>query len=494
MSDFCLDDHPKLLWKLTEKQARAVEILPSKTGFIDADATGLGKTYAALCSFAVLARHNPDAHLLVLSTKSSVSSWRSDISNGTLYDFLEFTVRSPELDTLATIPHTISVMTYTSINKYPRYLSRLLKSKYVVLVADEFHRAADPTSNIGKTTRYLRRYVRYFWGLTATPLGNKLESIYNLVEVVRPGHLGSSWHAFVKKYCFSRWETVTRDGREVLKVLGLRKPKMLAAKLREVMIRRDLEVPVEFHRVTVKLTPEEEERYLLAAAGEMGQLKEETPKQFSARIPDLQLVVNNAADSQKHYNDDYSKLSSKERKFLELAGSVLDNQEPLVVFTSSLWTQRRLLAVSEMHLNYSRLLEINGDSSENERAEISRTFKDEDLLIMSPAGGESLNLQASGHLIFYDLPFDLRQFVQAAGRVVRMNTRHKKVHLHLLESLETVDSYKSLMIFSNTRLFEEVLSGTRTLPTVSGKVTYDLVKKMRKRLLWRTKELMKRGK
>lgn len=115
------------------------------------------------------------------------------------------------------------------------------------------------------------------------------------------------------------------------------------------------------------------------------------------------------------------------------------------------------------------------------------------MLIMSPAGGESLNLQASGNLIFFDLPFDLRQFVQAAGRVVRMNTLHKKVHLWILEALETIDSYKSLMVFSNSQLFEAVMKGTKTLPAVYGRVSKDLLAQMRKRLLWRTKELMKRA-
>lgn len=487
MDAFTLSDYPKLRAEPTEDQLVAIEMLPSKKGFICADATGLGKTYAAICAFSVLEKHCSDAHLLVLSTKSSVSSWRGDLTNMTYYSFLEFTTGSPEMDDLAVVGHDVSVMTYTSIQKYPKYLSMLLKAKSVILVADEFHRAADPTSRIGQITRYLRKYVRYFWGLSATPLGNKLESLYNLVEIVKPGHLGLTWRTFVEKYCVSRVETVNREGKKVLKVLGVKRPKLLASRLRQVMLRRDLKIPVEFHRVTVRLSPEEEERYLLAAAGEMGQLREETVKQFSARLPDLQLVVNNAADAGKHYNDDYETLSTKEARFLEMCRGDLATEDvrPLVVFTSSLWTQRRLLALAEDHLEYSRLLKINGDSSEDERDHITKTFGDQDLLIMSPAGGESLNLQAAGHLIFYDVPFDLRQFVQAAGRTVRMNTKHETVHIYLLEALDTVDSYKSLMVFSNAQLFEEVMRGTRTLPKARGRVTKDLLRRMRRRLLWR---------
>ena len=324
---FSLADHPKLLWKPTVEQFEAIERLPSNKGFLIADVTGMGKTYAAICAFSVLAQHNENAHLLVLSTKSSVASWRHDLSQGTVLDFVEFLTTTPELDQMTLIGHRVTVMTYSSISKYPNYLQQLIEGKYVVAVADEFHRAADPEAMVGKIVRYLRQFVPYFWGLTATPIGNKLESLYNLVDLLRPGYLGHNWPAFLRLYTVYRKRRVSRS-REVVEIISMKNTELLGEKLRAVMIRRDINVEVKFHRVTVDLTAEEEKSYLIAAAGEMG-LGKESLKQFSARLPDLQLVVNNAADSAKEYNDDYTSLGTKETQLLDLLGPILHRGEPV---------------------------------------------------------------------------------------------------------------------------------------------------------------------
>ena len=68
---------------------------------------------------------------------------------------------------------------------------------------------------------------------------------------------------------------------------------------------------------------------------------------------------------------------------------------------------------------------------------------------------------------------------------MRMNTSHPVVNIYILEALNTIDSYKSLVVFSNAQVFEDVMRGTRTLPTAKGRVSKDLLQKMRKRLLWR---------
>ena len=493
MSTFRLEDYPKLLWEPTDDQRVAIELLPSNKGFIDADATGLGKTYSALCSFAVLSKYREDAHLLVLSTKSSVAPWRQHLVEGTNFSFREFTVDNPEIDSLSVIAHEVTIMTYTGVRKFPNYLAKLFQQKSVIIAADEFHKAGDPTTLIGGTVRYLRKYARYFWGLTATPLGNHLESLYNVVDIVRPGYLGHNWPAFMRKYCHTR--KVRRGPRFVTEVIGLKNPKLLAEKLRKVMLRRDLVMKVNFHREVVRLPQKEMDLYLVAAAGDLGG----DLKQFSARLPDLQLVVNNAAtasktDGERLYNEDYLTIGSKEKHLLGIIRDIQERNQPTVVFTSSLWTQKRLLAVIERNLSPTRLLQINGNSTTDERFDISESFGKRDILVMSPAGGESLNLQASGSLIFFDLPFDLRQFVQAAGRVVRMDTTYEEVDIYILEALETIDSYKSLMVFSNSQQFEAVMMGTTTLPSAKGKIPKGVLEKLRRSLLWKVKELVQRNK
>ncbi len=469
-----------LRWSPTSDQDALVALLPTKRRFIVADVTGKGKTFGSLAAFDALLGTSPGLHLLVLVTKSAVAPWRKDLSNGTSFSFLEFTSVTPEHTSLG---HDVSVMTYSSMKRHGDFLVELFDKKRVVLVADEFHRAANPDTNIGHVVRYLGAHSEFVWGLTATPLGNHLEALYHLVHIVKPDHFGTLTE-FMTRYCVRKLVKIyTKAGpRMAWDIKGYRNMDELATKLKEVMIRRNLEVNVKFQRHTVTPTDFEMSNYYLAASGTLGG----TDRDFAARLPDLQVTVNNAVDADRKPNL-RDLLSTKEERLISLVTPLTGGGRCVVVFTSSLFTVRRLMLILKPYV--SRILTITGASTEGERYVVSGKFGPGDVLVMSPAGGESLNLQAAGDLIFYDLPFDLRQFTQVAGRVARLDSQHPIITLHLLEASGTIDTYKAACILNNAALFQKILSGTCTLPKVLGKISKDAIARLRKDLLWKTKEL-----
>ena len=62
--------------------------------------------------------------------------------------------------------------------------------------------------------------------------------------------------------------------------------------------------------------------------------------------------------------------------------------------------------------------------------------------LITSAGTESVNLQRANNLIFYEIPFPLRQFIQACGRITRMDSNYDKFQVYILEAEGTIDTYK----------------------------------------------------
>jgi SNF2 family DNA or RNA helicase len=96
-------------------------------------------------------------------------------------------------------------------------------SAWDLVIVDEAHRVKNPQSASAKLVRALR--TRYLLLLTATPVENRLDDLIQLVNLVRPGHLGTPRE-------FRARHGSTRTGAEPARNLAT-----LQARLREVMVR-----------------------------------------------------------------------------------------------------------------------------------------------------------------------------------------------------------------------------------------------------------------
>lgn len=501
-SSFNWKNYPVLKWEPTSNQVEAVGILGHRQRFLLADATGLGKTYSALASYAYVRERYEKTHLLVLCTKSASVSWRKDIKKGTEFTFEELGSDCKHKD--STVPSKdITILTYTALKKFPNYMVSVMNSFNVVLVMDEAHRLKNPKALAPPIVARLLPHVLCAWMLTATPVTNHPEDLYRLVSLLLPGYLGDEWH-FLQQYTVGQDKLVPvrekpgsssrgnfkfingRKFRVVREIVGHRNLGKLREKLKPILLRRDLDMDVEFIFKPVEMTPEEDAKYLIAAAGFLGG----GFKAFSQRLPDLQLAANNAVDLDKKPNK-AAQLASKEVKLLDCVKEELDKAHPVLIFTGSLVTKERLKRLMKRHLifNYRTLYEIDGSTSKKNRDLVARKFGPKDVLIISRAGGESLNLQAAGRIIFFDLPFDMKAFAQAVGRVARMDTTHAKVEVVVLEAQNTIDTYKAAMLLTNVEVFRKVLTGAVTLPDACRAISKSELAKLRKDLLWRTKDL-----
>ena len=142
---------------------------------------------------------------------------------------------------------------------------------------------------------------------------------------------------------------------------------------------------------------------------------------------------------------------------------------------------------------------ITGKTKEADRGKISKEFKanpNSKVVLMSSAGAESLNLNASNEIFLMDLPKGPGKFNQTIGRIARcfskFEEQNRSFYIHYVIVEETLDEYKPILLSSKKQLEEDILHAD----TISLKEmkSFDamLLKDVKKQYLWKTKKRKKK--
>ena len=141
---------------------------------------------------------------------------------------------------------------------------------------------------------------------------------------------------------------------------------------------------------------------------------------------------------------------------------------------------------------------IQGNTSEKGRKEISLEFRGDPkskVVIISRAAGESLNLQATNEIILYDIPDGPGAYNQTIGRIARSFSRFenegRSFYIHYVIIEDTLDVYKPILLSSKKQLEEDILHADTINLKGTGSFDNELLKKIRKDMLWKEKERRK---
>jgi SNF2 family DNA or RNA helicase len=141
---------------------------------------------------------------------------------------------------------------------------------------------------------------------------------------------------------------------------------------------------------------------------------------------------------------------------------------------------------------------IQGKTSEKGRKEISLEFRGDPkskVVIISRAAGESLNLQATNEIILYDIPDGPGAYNQTIGRICRSFSKFenegRSFYIHYVIVEDTLDVYKPILLSSKKQLEEDILHADTINLKGTGSFDAELLKKIRKDMLWKEKEKAK---
>jgi len=326
------------------------------------------------------------------------------------------------------------------------------------ILVSNCHKAKNPESKLGKVTREIVVQADRVHALTATLVQNKAHDAYEVAKMIDPGILALP--TFEKLYCTKEDVWLYRKGRriKVQNVVDYHHLKEFKEKIAHIYLGReddeiDMERPDVVHMTrTTTLPPDQRKVYLQA---ERGVFIESDHKAVAAAMTQAFL----AASLPVHYD-----AKIKKNAKAELLEELLDDEmqgQPVLVYTS----YRTVVDAYMKHFAKRNPVRITGSDSDEERAKAQKAFQEgkTNLIFITDAGGESINLQKAAHVVMLSRPWAPGSYAQVVGRARRFGSEHKKITVWHLSAEDTVDEYADGVLLRKFGPVEDIVQGRGNL-------------------------------
>ncbi|MHB1422157.1 MAG: DEAD/DEAH box helicase [Gemmataceae bacterium] len=433
-------------------QIRGALFLACRGRAILGDDMGLGKTVETLAAVELLARERGLERVLVVAPASVKYQWDTEIRKYTGRAVQVIDGTAPQRRGLYRQP------TYYRLINYEiavRDLDELNAWQPDLIVLDEAQRIKNWEA---KTTRAVKRLrSRYAFVLTGTPLENKLEELYSIVQFVDDRRLGPAFQ-FLHDH-----RMLDEDG----KLLGYRNLDKIREKLAPILLRRtraevlsqlpartDTTIYVEM--AEAQRVPYAEHNHTLARLLQKKYLTEIDRRRILAGIANLRMLCDSTFLLDKQTN-----VSPKLDELEELLRELLFSGPHKVVIFSQ-WETMLRLAVEVVEKLGVGFAVLHGGIPGKERRGLLERFRDDAdcrVFLSTDAGGTGLNLQAADTVVNLEVPWNPAVLEQRIARVHRMG-QHRPVQVFNLVMRDGIEERVLRTLAVKRSLFAEIFTGT----------------------------------
>ncbi len=424
------------------------------------DEVGLGKTIEAGLVIKELLTRGMAKKFLILTVPSLVDQWEEELRDKFNLETAT-TNHSNRNDPAKFWNEHSGIVASLHTLKQPAQLEIARQVKWDILIVDEAHYLRNRESQAWQAVNALPR--QFLLLLTATPVQNSLEELYNLVTLLQPGQLPTP------KEFRSRFIDPKRPRQP-------REPEALRHLLGQVMIRNTRA------NAGIKLPPRRAETVLFEAGKEeqaFWQTWESDFRQELSRLNPSQanmwgrLLLQTAGSSPAAWRKSLEKFPNPElaqvwreqsppeaswRKKCELIPPLTRGEGGAVIFTQFLETQAALAEF--LHRAGVKTFVINGSTPSPERQPISEQFRKlGGALILTRSGTEGRNLQFCRNLVNFDLPWNPMEIEQRIGRLHRLGQQHP-VRIYNFVQAGTLQEHLLQILQEKLNLFELVVGET----------------------------------
>jgi SNF2 family DNA or RNA helicase len=426
-----------------------------------ADEVGLGKTIEAGLILKEYVIRALVRRALILTPASLTGQWREEME--TKFD-LPFTVLRSPADWER---HAFLIASIDTAKRQPHRAAAQGRPWDLVIV-DEAHRLKNRMSANWRFVAGLSK--KYMLLLTATPVQNDMDELFNLVSLLKPGAL-HTYDRFVERYVASA------DRRVPARVPELRD------RLRDVMVRHRRGIaltlpPRRVFNLPVRLGPAERRLYddvtefvrdaYWTASGRMSWAARLTLIVLQREIGSSTFAVAETLDrlalSPLFGPAEQERLEALREEARAIRSNVKakrlveffeSTDEKALVFTQYV----RTLQYLERILSDAghRVVAYHGGLPAAAKDAAVRAFREDRRIFLSTeAGGEGRNLQFARTVVNYDLPWNPLRIEQRIGRVHRLG-QEREVHVVNLWALDTVEEYLMELLDRKIHMFELVV-------------------------------------
>lgn len=433
--------------------------------FIVGDDTGLGKSVEVLAALCYLWEKEPHLKPIVITTTSAMNQWGGEIdkftqgvdwiiAKGGPDDRLE--VYEEYFDGWGEEKQGVLILNYPRLRRDYRDIREYLDRYECVFIGDEATAFKSTKSKTHTVSKKVVEKCERAYGLTATLIKNNLVEGYGIYDVILPD-LFRTKTGFYRNYCVTRKQRIP-GGRKIPIVVGhskdhialfrekidpfyLGRAKHEVAKELPLLSTKEVRVPVtqdqwHYYRqalnglITVNEGQEDEEEK------ETTHLTELT---YCQEIVDSPHLIGNTG------------RSAKEEALLELLDTELAHEKVIVFSRFRTMVDRLQELVEKKGYEYGiendtgqwepktvkqGCVRVTGSEGSQERDAARRAFTSEEgtnLIFLTMAGAEAMNLQQARCMVFFDLPWSAGDYLQLIGRMIRIGSPHQSVYsIHLI--------------------------------------------------------------
>jgi len=432
------------------------------------DEVGLGKTVEAGLILAELLVRGLARSVLVLTPPSLITQWQGEMRRKfgielTSHDDPAF--REAGLSAWAS--HDRVIVSQHTAKREP-HRSAILGRKWDMVIIDEAHHLRNRTTAVWKFASEIKK--QFILLLTATPVQNNLEELFNLVTLLEPGLL-STQRDFSRRFISKGDKLTPKNVDELHALLG------------EVMIRnRRSTVGLQFTRryartELVVAGPAERALYDSVASMVREELTAEpkTAAMHRMTLITLQMALGSSAAAAgamlKNLLDkpgvpqgrremlkrfcEQAELQDQNAKADRLLDLLNEFPDKLVVFTQFRATQE-MLGRRLAGAGHDAAMFHGGLSRMEKEAAIERFRESARVLVCTESGSEGRNLQFAHGLCNFDLPWNPMKIEQRIGRLSRIGQK-SDVHVFNLVAAGTVEAAVLHLLEAKLNMFELVI-------------------------------------
>ena len=435
---------------LYDFQARGAVFLACRGRSILGDDMGLGKTVQTMAALELLARERGIRRVLVVAPASVKYQWEGEIRK-----FTDRTVQVVEglKDAREELYGQDAFYKLVNYEQVVRDLDLMNAWRPDVVVLDEAQRIKNWESKTSRAVKRLRS--RYAIVLTGTPLENRLEELYSIVQFVDDRRLGPAFEFLYEHRVLDEKGNLT----------GYRNLDKIRERLAPILLRRTRaevlgQLPARTDSTRyVELTdaqrgPYEEQQVNLARLLSKGVLTDLDRKRILACVVNMRLVCDSTFLFDKQTN-----VSPKLDEFAEVVDDLMSSGDHKAVVFSQWETMLHKAAEVLDRLGVGYALLHGGMSGKDRRAVLER-FKDEGcrVFLSTDAGGVGLNLQLADTVVNLELPWNPAVLEQRIARVHRMG-QSRPVRVVNFVTRGTIEERVLKAIETKRNLFGSVFDG-----------------------------------
>ncbi len=402
-----------------------------------ADEMGLGKTLQALAAAEVFKKEFGVQKVLIVCPTSLKYQWKSEIEKFTDSSALVLEGLKTKRDEL----YRESTTFYKIIGHHTvgNDLESINESDFDLIILDEAQRIKNWKAKISQNIKKLKS--EYAIVLTGTPLENKLEELYSVVQFINPFRLGALYR-FLHNHQVIEADSTKVIGYKDLNKVGellsdilLRRTKKMV--LRQLPGRQDKNLFVEM-TATQRDIHNECYDYVCRLVNKwrrMGFLPEKDRQRLLINLNQMRMVCDST-----FILDQKTRHDTKVGELMGILDEIFQMEGEKVVIFSQWERMTRLVAqeLDELGVKYESL--HGGVPSKNRKSLLDNFQKDPDcrVFLSTDAGGVGLNLQSAAYLVNLDIPWNPAVLEQRIARIFRMGQK-KKVNIINLVAVNSIE-------------------------------------------------------